>query len=286
MTSGILIFAHNSTAIPYILLATLAGSLAKKYLNVGVTLVTDHNSVEYIKDSKYHEIFLKTFENITIVDTPITSNTRNLQDGPESEIVPFINSNRANAWDLTPYDRTLLIDCDFLIFSNHLSNYWNNEDLLINSAIKDISIENRLSYSETYVSDTSIRLLWATNVMFTKDKKSKIFFELVQHIKDNYMIYRDIYGFDSIQYRNDVSFSIAHHILSGYFSSGLNLLPPIFTAIDKDILQTVKSDGNLIFLISQNSKEYAVTSMKNIDIHVMNKKSILRNIDVLLGLAQ
>ena len=284
MTQGILIYAHNSRSVDYALMSVISGGLAKKYLKVPVSLVTDKFTVDWMKDSQIYDIANRIFEHIIIVEKPQTNNSRKLHDGAENVLVPFINSNRSSAWELTPYDRTLLIDSDFLIFSNRLSEYWNvDSDLLIGESIKDIYNNNRVGYHDRYISDVGIKLYWATTVMFTKNERTKIFFDLVTHIKNNYQYYADTYRFDSKQFRNDIAFSIAKHVLNGFEQNNTEDLPPVLTLLDKDILYSV--DKKLTLLVSPKlDSNFCAAAIDGMDIHVMNKQSIIRNKDALLEL--
>jgi len=284
MTQGILIYAHNSRSVDYALMSVISGGLAKKYLNVPASLVTDKFTIDWMKDSGIYDIANTVFENIIIVEKPQTNNSRKLYDGTNNVVVPFINSNRSSAWDLTPYDRTLLIDSDFLIFSNRLSEYWNvDTDLMIGESLNDIYDNTRVGYHDRYISDVGIKLYWATTVMFTKNTKTKIFFELVKHIKDNYQYYADTYRFDSKQFRNDIAFSVAKHILNGFEQTNNEDLPPVLTLLDKDVLYS--ADKKLTVLISPRcDSTFCAAVISDTDIHIMNKQSIIRNKDSLLEL--
>jgi len=284
MTQGILIYAHNSRSVDYALMAAISGGLAKKHLNVPATLVTDKFTVDWMKASQIYEMANEIFENIIVVEKPQTNNNRKLYDGTDNAVVPFINSNRSSAWELTPYERTLLIDSDFLIFSDRLSEYWKvDSDLLISESINDIYDNSRLRYHDRYISDVGIKLYWATTVMFTKNTKTKIFFDLVTFIRDNYQYYADTYRFDSKQFRNDIAFSIAKHILNGFEQNNAEDLPPILTLLDRDILYSV--DKKLTVLISPMlDSNFCAASIVDTDIHIMNKQSIIRNKDALMEL--
>ena len=48
MTKGVLIFAHNSTAVDYGMMAVIAGGLAKKHLKVPVSLVADTGTLAWM----------------------------------------------------------------------------------------------------------------------------------------------------------------------------------------------------------------------------------------------
>lgn len=259
-------------------MSIISGGLAKKYLKVSVSLATDESTISWAKESGTYETLTEIFDNILIVDRPTQDNFRSLHDGSEKTQMPFVNGNRYSAWDITPYDRTLLIDSDFLIFTDDLNNFWDLEsDLLISHAINDIFDNDRIGYHDRYISDTGIKLYWATTVLFTKNEKTKTFFDLVQTIKSNYSQFADLFRFDSRQYRNDISFSIAKHILDGFEELPTYNLPPVLSTIDKDELVKV-CNNKLIFLSSPKLDNNFITyGICDRDIHIMNKQSIIRN---------
>lgn len=286
MTKGVLIFAHNNRDIDYALLSLISGGLAKKHLSVPVSLATDRSTIEWCKESKIYERMIEVFDKIIEIEKPITDNRRNLHDGGESKSVPFANTNRYSAWDITPYSRTLLLDSDYLVFSPKFSLYWDmDESILISSSMEDIVGPARTGYHDRFISDTAPSLYWATSIMFTKNSESKLFFNLVQYVKNNYQYYADLFRFDSRQFRNDIAFSIAKHIFDGFEDRNIPSLPPVLTVQDRDILHDVTENEKLTFLISlEFGKNYVLASTQGVDIHVMNKQSIVRNREKLLKL--
>jgi len=281
MKKGILIFAHNSREVDYARLSIISGGLAKKYLNVPVSLVTDTTTIEWLKESNMFDLANSIFEHIIEVGRPATDNLRRLSDGEHYKTVPFINANRCSAWDVTPYDRTLLIDSDFLIFSDILGEYWNyDSDFLISSAMNDIC-GDRLGVLDKWTADEGLPLMWATTIMFTKNDNSRLYFDLVSHIKQNYQLYADIYRFDSRIFRNDIAFSIATHILNGFVTGKVQYLPDILTAQDKDLIIKINNQG---IRILANSSQHIVGNFFNRDIHIMNKQSLIRCYDDLIKL--
>jgi hypothetical protein len=285
MSNGVLIFAHNSTALDYALMSIIAGGLAKKHLNVPISLATDENTVLWMKTSNIYDRATKIFDKIILIEKPKTNNQRKLHDGEHSEMIPFTNTNRTSAWDITPYERTLLIDSDYLIFTNALNEYWSSTDVLISNAMNDINDNSRAGYHDRYVSDTGVHMYWATTVMFSKNDAGKRFFELVNYVKNNYQYYGDVFRFDTRQYRNDIAFSITKHILDGFETDSITTLPPVLTAIDRDMLHSVDATGKLTFLVSPKmDSKFVVTSLANTNIHIMNKQSIIRNATSLLEL--
>jgi hypothetical protein len=281
MNKGCLLFAHNGD-IDYGSQAVLAARLAIKHLGIPVSIITDHGTLDSMKN-RFEQL---PFDQIIMVEKPKTANSRTLNNGDNRINVQFINSNRSTAYDLTPYDRTLLIDTDFLIQSNTLEKYWNSPDIfLITPEMKDLTYLGNQT-NDFYISQYSIQTLWATNIMFTKCDEVKILFDLVEHIKENYTYYANLYHFLHYQYRNDFAFSIACHIMSSY---GIDkwygeLSSPIFIR-DSDSLHRVKNN-QLTFLIKDYNKQdnWVLLSTQNQDIHFMNKIDLLKNFDSLMEL--
>lgn len=285
MNRGILIYAHNSTDVDYGLMSIISAGLAKKNLSLPVTLISDKWTIDWMKRSEEWNIGKDIFENIIEVEKPRTDNSRNLHDGFYSKKIPFNNINRPDAFKLSPYDKTLLIDSDFLIFSKTLNEYWSvNQSVIMSQSLNDIG-GSRESILDRRVSETGIHLYWATTVMFDKSPESEFFFQLVDFIKSNYRYYADLFRFDPSQYRNDISFSIAKHIINGFANNEIYALPSVLSIFDKDILIDV-IDDKLKFLIDDpnNTGSFWATTTEGLDVHIMNKQSIIRNKDKLLAL--
>ncbi len=286
MTRGILIFAHNNRDVDYALMSLISGSLAKKNLGLPVSLVTDKTTLAWMEESNIIDKANNIFDKIIVSEKPETSNSRRLHDGNTSKSVPFVNLNRNDAYSLTPYEQTLLIDSDYLIFTNNLNNYWEYSDkVLLGKAINDIVGDERLGYHDKYVSDTGVHLYWATTVMFTKNEYSKNFFLLLSYVKENYEYFSDLFRFRIKNYRNDIAFSITQHIMDGFETKSEVHLPAVFSTLDKDILHSVDKNGRLLFLINKIiDEQFFPALLSEVDIHVMNKASITRNSESLLEL--
>lgn len=287
MSKGIIIFAYNTRQVDYAKISLISAALAKKNLQVPVSLITDDSTVNWMKESKIYEASRMVFDKIIIDKIEEESfNYRILHDGDISEKILFNNQNRYKAWDLTPYDRTLILDCDYFIFTDTLSNYWDiAEDFMISDGVKDLYPEDRFGYDDRYISNTGVKLFWATSVMFTKNDFTKNIFNYLQYIKENYNEYSEIYRFDKRVYRNDFVFSIANHTFGGFEVSKKANLPRLLTTLDRDILVDVSPDSKLTFLLERPMKDsYIATSIRDTDIHIMNKQSLIRNFEKFVGL--
>lgn len=275
MTRGCLMYAHDGD-IDYGSQAVLAAKLAIKNLKIPVSLITDKITLDNLK-SKFD---LLPFDHIIQVERPNNNNRRSL----DGKSVQFINTNRASAWDLTPYKRTLLIDTDFLIFSDILNNYWNTQfDFLITPGMHEL-LENK-NLNDYQLNPYTIDMLWATNILFSKTSETKILFELVEHIRSNYHYYAGIYQFNPYQFRNDHAFSVACHIMGSHgLEQWHGKLPIPLLFKDTDLIVDVKPTGQITFLIDNLASCYVARSIDQ-DIHIMNKNSLLDNLDQILELA-
>lgn len=285
MTRGCVLFAHNSRQVDYALLSVISGGLAAKNLQLPVTLITDESTMAWMAESHILNKAKSIFDHIIAMPRPDRNNHRLLHDGAASASVPFFNQSRADVFDLTPYDETLLIDSDFLIFTDRLNQYWcQDHSVSIASSVKDVA-SDRIGLHDIYVSDTGIRMSWATTVMFKKNPQSQLFFNTVDTVRKNYGRFADIYRFDRRIFRNDIAFSVAKHMLDGFQLDISSDLPPVFSTFDKDMLHQVSANGTLTFLVNQPlTNDYCLAATTAVDIHVMNKQSLVRNAASLMEL--
>jgi hypothetical protein len=284
MNKGCLIFAHNGT-IDYGSQAVLAAKLANKHLGVPVSIVTDAETVADLH-SKFETL---PFDQIIIIDKPTVTNYRYLTNGitDQRHLLEFNNGNRNSAYELTPYDRTLLIDSDFLIFSDTLNQYWDDpKDFLITPGMFNPH-EGKFGPKDYFLNPVTINMLWATNIMFSKTPEVKILFELIDHIREEYVYYSNLYEFSSDKFRNDFAFSVACHIMGAH---GLDPwhgeLPVPILYDDCSEFLTINQD-QLTFISKDQTRldTYLLTLCKGRDVHVLNKFSILENLEKLLELA-
>lgn len=320
MNKGCVIFAHDGT-LDYGSQAVLAAKLVIKHLGVPVSLITDKYTIKNL-NKKFKTL---PFDQIIEIDRPKSKNKRALTDysaiaddialnhfkekiemhklpeeqleyfvelqkslivKPLKETVDFINDSRVLAYELTPYDRTLVIDSDFLIFSDKLNQCWDyNYDFLISPGMLDIQ-ENSILPTGYQINPYSIDMLWATTFMFSKTEETKIFFNLLKYIQKEYTYFAHLYDFEPGQYRNDFAFSIACHILGAHGVDrwhGDLPIPLMFT--DADRIVDVKSDS-ITFLLKDAAQpsDYLLLKTQGQDIHVMNKRDILANINQLMEL--
>lgn len=268
MKKGVLLYAYN-TEFNYINLAIICAKRIKKYLQLPITLVTDN------KNTIPNNIDL--FDNILEFSDNIEQQKR-FYNGANSEVYYWKNSSRVNSFDITPYDKTLVLDVDYIVSSNFLVQCMDlQSDFLIFKEFNDLS-KTRKNVEFSHISNFSIPFYWATVFIFEKNKKNKIFFDLIKFIKNNWDYYRLIYQISDPKFRNDFAFSIAIHILSGYLpKSFVDTIPgKIHFVQDRDFLINAK-DNSLVFLVQDEASKtnYSPIKVNNLDVHVMNKFSLL-----------
>ena len=291
MSRGVLMVAHNNTEIDYFKIACANALMVKKNLNVPVTLVTDKGTLEWGKTALTEDFVNSCFENTIVVDRDyMFDNTRNFSDTRFStKPLQFYNCNHWQIYDLSPYDETLFIDCDYLIMSSALSNCWgSNNDVMSNHRIIS-PFDTSEPYTRT-IDDMGITLYWATVVYFKKSTVAEHLFSLVKDIQENYAYYRDLYYFTSSMFRNDNSFSIAVHMLNGFSNEGYAIKELPITGLlmswDTNDIQEVNGINDITLYVEKPDAPgaFLLTRLKDTDVHIINKWAINRYTDKLIEL--
>lgn len=289
MSKGVVLVAINNDKIDYLKMAYLCALFIRKNLgDVKISIITDDYSRGwYYKE--YKEKYDKLLDKIIIIDNVqddnISRNVRVYRDTNYYSVSSnFNNKSRSDAFDLSPYDETLLIDTDYLVMSDLLNKVWDNsEDILINSAANNL-IHEPLMGPEFRLNDYGIRMYWATIIYFKKTERAKLLFEFVKHIKEHWDYYKLVYEFPGGLFRNDYAFSIAIHVLNGFLENDeIKSLPnkSILTLLDKDQIYKIINKNEIKVFVNDTKEnwKFYVSKIKNIDVHCMNKLSLMNNFD-------
>ena len=147
MSKGFLMFAHNNDEIDYLKLAVVNAMLIKKNCDIhDITVVTNQASYDYTVDALGIDVVNNAISNIIITEKDKrfkTANQRIYKDtNHKTTPLSFYNKDRADAYELSPYDETILIDADYLILSDALNNCWgHNNEFMMNWSYQDIMYE-------------------------------------------------------------------------------------------------------------------------------------------------
>lgn len=274
MKCGALIFAHNNSNVDYVKLAVFSAKQVIKHLEIPVTLVTD---------SAVSEEDAKIFDKVILIENESNSQFKKFYDGTMyASNMEWKNFSRSQVYELTPYDKTLVIDSDYIINSSVLKPAFEIDSYfqIYQQSFPLAPWRNDSTFQR--LNQYSIKFYWATAFIFEKNPTTEAFFTLVANIKDNWQYYKALYHLESNIFRNDFAFSIAIHIMNDQTDGDfVTELPGTMTYImDRDLLVTAL-DNKMQFLVEKehNYGEYTLVKTTGIDVHVMNKQSLIRFID-------
>jgi len=204
MSSGVLLVAFDSVTdqgntLRYTELAKVCANLVKRHLKLPVGIVSDTT--------------VGGFDEHVIVDKP-SADTRHVAIGDVHESYNWYNDYRRQLFNLTPFDRTLLLDVDyFLQTDQYLKCFEFDAPFQIVNRVYDPT--GRKSFDKYLtLPNRTIPQCWATAMYWNKNAAEH--FEYANMIADNYQYYSRVFGFSHKQYRNDMVFSIVSHMLPSY----------------------------------------------------------------------
>jgi hypothetical protein len=276
MKCGVVLFAFNNSGIDYVKQAVYCAKRVKQYLNLPVQLITD--TTDYIQSN--YPFYKSYIDIITCIPAPNNNSIKTFNDGLyDSKKLEWKNSVRNSAYDLSVFDKTIVIDTDLLVSNNKLLTCFDTaEDFMIANHYNLVNQGIEPSFDR--IGDKTIPLYWATILYFTKSNTAKSVFDLVGHIKENYNYYRTVYDITESKFRNDFAFSIAVHMMRGFENSTQwpkHLPSDMWVSTDQDILVNV--ENNVIKLLAHKSYDYIPVKLTDATVHVMNKFSLNSFID-------
>lgn len=264
MKQGVLLFAVDTNTVSYTSIASYCAKKIKQHLNLSVTLVTDSTILNPI------------FDNVITIDK-VDSQERSISGGIET----WRNFNRYHAYELSPYDQTLLLDCDYICNSTQLLKLFDfNQNLLCHK--RRMYLGSLDPTHEIELFGNNIEMYWATVVYFTKSDESKCVFEMIKMIQHNYDHYAKLYRFNPNPYRNDYALSIALNAVYGHAIPTTVEIPWRLTNAEFNTKIKQLSDNNyeLTFNKYINSQQKTVKiSTHDQDIHFLNKSDLLTIIE-------
>ena len=242
-----MLFAFNADT-DYVAIADKTSKLIRYHLNLPITLITDPDAVPKFD-----------YDNVIRVD----AESGNIKLDVEFNQVTWKNFGRYLAYELSPYDTTILLDVDYLVLDDSL--------LTLLTLDKDylFHYSSNTSKGEFYplMGERSLPFIWATAVIFKKCDKTQMLFELVGRIQRNYNYYRMLYNIRERNYRNDYAFAIANIMLNGYTIDTANSIPwPLLTL--EEPITAINLVNNQVH-IRGREKGLVVTKQ---NIHIMDKK--------------
>ena len=263
MSKGALLFAFNSPKYNYYEMAVATAKRINHFLDLPVTVVTDETSIS--DNSDY------TFDK-TITITPDKNNRRDWG--------VWINKGRYQAFELSPYSETLLLDTDYMVNSTKLLTTF---ELPTDFCCHDTtSFLMHPGVPQEMLSVYSFNTLWATVVNFKKTKRAEHIFQSLEMVQKNFDHYANIHGFISATYRNDYALTLARRIANHHSAPMEDIIPWNLVHVGKNTQVHRSNDDvfNTEYIVMFDNwqrgkirKEYTI--IKDMDFHVMNKENFM-----------
>jgi hypothetical protein len=245
---GVVVFAFNTEQVDYVSIADQTSQLTAHALGLPITLITDHAS-----DPQFN------YDQVIRIDPQGQTHRLDL----DFNQVTWRNFGRYLAYTLSPYQETVLLDTDYVVFDRSLLKLFETKF--------DYRLlhHNRTPAGASYekMGETSLPFVWATVVLFRKTDCASMFFNLVGRVQRNYQYYRALYNIRERNYRNDYAFAIANNIINGYNLNEQQSIPwPMFTIEEK--IKHIAPDKHFLKIYHNN----LAVVVPYCNIHVMDKE--------------
>jgi hypothetical protein len=259
MTRGIVIFAYNNELIDYVALAAWSAQNIQRHLGLPVCLITDATDIP--THYKFDQI---------VTTTKHSEYRRHFSDLDES--VTWYNKNRMDAYQLSPWDQTVVLDADYVVATDQLAVLFNSDqDFLAHDRAYDVTGCEPFATNDTF-GQYHLPMSWATVMYFARSRHAELIFDAMHMIRDNWPHYRALYGIDSPTYRNDYALTIAQLVANGN-RLGWPAIPwPLASVTPSPRVSELAPDHYRVDY--QNGQGQARWITLNHDLHVMGKSHL------------
>lgn len=255
MTTGALIFAFNNEEIDYVSMAAWSANNIHRHLDIPVCVVTDSDTTD------------PRFDRIIRIDKTPTDQQREFADIDGR--VTWYNQDRVDAYHLSPWDQTLMLDADYVVAGDQLRAVLSApQSFLCHRLAWDLTTGDPLDSLNTF-GRNRMPMWWATVAMFRKESVVEYVFDSMKMIRDNWAHYKDLYAIGRSKYRNDFALSIALGIISGHTLKIDDIPYGLATALPEHSISKIGTDGYRIGYIRDNKNKHV--TVRGMDFHAMGK---------------
>jgi hypothetical protein len=261
MTRGVLLFAFNIENVNYYEMAVSTAKRINHFLNLPITLITNQNSLPETQHSIFDKVIITSEDNTN-------KKGKNL----------WLNKGRYKAYELTPYDETIVLDTDYLVNSNQLTRLFDLYDDFM--CAYDVSFLMSDVDEREMISPYSFITMWATVFVFRKTQRVKQIFDCLEMVQKNYEHYSSLYRFSVGMYRNDYAITIALYIANGHTFNQKDYMPWQLVHLGKEVTAYRVNDipFNTDYLILRKKDKKYIT-IKDTDFHCMSKSNFMELVD-------
>jgi len=255
MSRGVVIFAFNSEAIDYQALADWSADRIERHLHLPTTLVTDTAP----KSTVFDQVIL------TAADS---GGSRYFSD--VGQTVTWYNGNRMDAYTLSPYNETLVLDADYVVASDQLNTLFDiAEDFVAPRRAYDVTGQQTFDDLNCFGSHR-MPMAWATVMRFRRSVLSEQVFEIMRMVKEHWQHYRNLYGIHKSNYRNDHALSIALNILHGHQAAWPAVPWSLASVVPEHALIQTAPDVFRVDYVTADQRPQHMT-LSGCDFHAMGK---------------
>jgi len=257
MTTGALIFAYNNEKTDYVAMAAWCAENIRRHLDIPVALVTDRPT-----ELKFEQVIIANSDG---------KNSRWF--GDYETTVTWHNGSRVNAYELSPWSQTLVLDADYVVASNQLRTVLDSrQDFLAHRWAYDITGLHDFT-DLNYFGAYNMPMWWATVMMFRRSEQARLIFETMNMVRDNWNHYRNIYNNRLTAYRNDHALTIALGVVNGHVldHSGIPWNLASLTP-DHKLTQLAPDHYRVDFVTSEQKPRWI--ELRGQDFHAMGKKTL------------
>ena len=261
MTTGALIFAFDNEQTDYVAMAAWSAKRIRRHLNIPTAIVTDADP----GDPR-----LGTADQI-ICAAPVSGGTRWFEDYQAT--VSWHNAGRTDAYALSPWDQTLVLDADYVVCSNKLNAVIkSSQDFMCHRLAWDMTSGTDFD-GLNYFGANRMPMWWATVMMFRKSNTAQYIFDCMGMIRANWRHYKDLYHIAGPTYRNDYALSIALGIISGHTLQVDHIPFDLASVMPEHALRQLDADYFEIGYTGQDNKPKTL-GWHGMDFHAMGKKHL------------
>jgi hypothetical protein len=259
MTTGALIFAFNNEQTDYVSMAAWSADRIRRHLNIPTAVITDCTNPAQ----------LSKFAHVIYAD-PISGGSRYFDDYKET--ITWYNAGRIDAYQLTPWDQTLLLDADYVVCGSKLKTVIDStQDFMCHRMAWDIASIDTFD-GLNYFGQYKMPMWWATVMMFRRSNMAQYIFDCMNMVKQNWTHYKDLYHILGHNYRNDYALSIAIGIVSGHTLKVDNIPWRLASVLPEYELTQIDTDHFEIKY--QEQGRLKKMDWKDMDFHAMGKKHL------------
>jgi hypothetical protein len=254
MTSGAVIFAVGDSALDYRSMASWSAGRIQRWLGLPTTLITDQDVTD------------PAFDQVIKINSKSSDRSRWFADLGDS--TPWHNLDRCDVFELSPYDRTLLLDADYVICSNSLrpvidhDRFWCFRHAIAAGGSHSWQTFGRHRHPQ----------YWATVMAFSRNTQSQFVFDSMRMIRDSWQHYRDLFHVDSPLYRNDYALSMALPLVNGHIHPVIPAVASMINVLPEHSLQQEDADRFLVEYGSIDQRRRC--TLQNQDFHAMCKREL------------